>query len=52
MNNAVSLVKFKDATKLDTVSLDKEYPEETILPKHGLYRYPYQPGEQHGDQKR
>ena len=32
--------------------MDKKYPEETLLPEDGLYRYPYQPGEQHGDQKR
>ena len=42
----------KNAIKLDTVALDKTYPEETILPEDGLYRYLYQPGEQHGDQKR
>ena len=45
-------MKPKDAIKLDTVPIDKTYPEETILPKDGLYRYLYQPGEQHGDQKR
>ena len=44
--------KPKDAIKLDTVSLDKTYPEETVLPEDGLYRYLYQPGEQHRDQKR
>ena len=43
--------KPKDAIKLDTVPLDKKYPEETVLTKDGLYRYFYQPGEQHGDQK-
>ena len=55
MNNTVSSMigmKPKDAIKLDTVPLDKKYPEETVLQKHGLYRYLYQPGEQHGDQKR
>ena len=55
MNNTVSSmigVKPKDAIKLDTIPLDKKYPEETILPKDGLYRYLYQPGEQDGDQKR
>ena len=54
-NNAVSLVismKPKDAIKLGTVPLDKKYPEETVLPKDGLYIYLYWPGEQHGDQKR
>ena len=42
-------MKPKDAIKLDFVSLDKTYLEETIVPKDGLYRYLYQPGEQHGD---
>ena len=54
MNNAVSSMigmKPKDAIKLDTVPLDKTYPKETVLPEDGLYRYFYQPGEQHGDQK-
>ena len=45
-------MKPKDATKLDTVPLDKKYPDETILTEDGLYRYLYQPGEQRGDQKR
>ena len=45
-------MKPKDAIKLDTIPLDKKYPEETVLPKDGLCRYLYQPGEQHGDQKR
>ena len=55
MNNTKSSMidmKPKDANKLDTVPPDKTYPEETILPEDGLYRYLYQPGEQHGDQKR
>ena len=55
MNNTKSSMidmKPKDAIKLDTVPLDKTYPEETVLPEDGLYRYLYQPGEQHGDQKR
>ena len=55
MNNTVSSMigmKPKDAIKLDTVPLYKTYPEETVLPEDGLYRYLYQPGEQHGDQKR
>ena len=50
LNNTISLMigmKSKDAIKLDTVPLDKTYPEETVLPKDGLYRYLYQPGEQH-----
>ena len=55
MNNTVSSMtgmKPKDAVKLDTVRLNKTYPKETALPEDGLYRYLYQPGEQHGDQKR
>ena len=55
MNNIVSSMigmKPKDVIKLDTISLDKKYPEESVLPKDGLYRYFYQPGEQHEDQKR
>ena len=55
MNNTVSLMigtNLKDAIRLDTVPLDKKYPEETVLPEDGLYRYLYQPGEQHEDQKR
>ena len=34
-------MKAKDAIKLDTVSLDKTYPEETVLPEDGLYRHIY-----------
>ena len=55
MNNTKSSMidmKPKDATKLDTVPVDKKYPEETVLPEDGLYRYLYQLGQQHGDQKR
>ena len=55
MNNTVSSMigmKPDDAIKLDTVPLDKPYPKETVLPKDGLYRYLYQPGEQHGDQNK
>ena len=51
MNCTTSLMigrKLKDAIKLDTILLDKTYPEETVLPEDGLYRYLYQPGEQHG----
>ena len=47
-NNTLSLMigmRPKDAIKLDTVSLDKTYPKETVLPEDGLYRYLYQPGE-------
>ena len=55
INNTVSSIigmKAKDAIKLDTVPLDKKYLEETVLPENGLYRYLYQPGKQHGDEKR
>ena len=55
MNNTKSSMidmKPKDAIKLDTLPLDKTYPEETVLAEDGLYRYLYQPGQQHGDQKR
>ena len=55
ISNTKSLMidmKPKDAMKLDTVKLDKTCPEENILSEDGLYRYLYQPGEQHGDQKR
>ena len=55
MNNTKSLmtdVKPKDAIKIDTVPLDKTYPEENVLSEDGLYRYLCQSGEQRGDQKR
>ena len=55
MNNTVSSMigmKPKDAIKLDTVPLDKTYPKKTVLSEDGLYRYLYQTGEHHGDQKR
>ena len=42
------------AVKLDTVELVKpeEFPPEGVLPSDGLYRYMYQAGEKHGDQRR
>ena len=55
INNTVSSaigMKPKDAIKLDNVLLDNKYLEETVVPEDGLSRYLYQPGEQHGDQKR
>ena len=55
INNTISSMidmKPKDAIKLGTVRLAKTYLEEAILLEHGRYRYLYQPGEQHGDQKR
>ena len=54
LSNTISSMigmKPKDAIKLDIVPLDKAYPEETVLREDGLYRYLYQSGEQHGDQK-
>ena len=44
MNNTVLPMidmKPKDAIKPGTVPLDKKYPEETVLPEVGLYRYLY-----------
>ena len=55
MNNTISSMigmKPKDAIKLDTVPVNKTYPKESVLPEDGLYKHLYQPGEQHGDQKR
>ena len=55
LNNTKSSMidmKPKAITKLDTVPLHKTYPGETVLPKDGLYKYLYQPGEQHRHQKR
>ena len=55
MNNTVSSMtgmKLKDAIKLQTVLLDKTYPDETVIPEDGLYRYLYQLGEQCGVQER
>ena len=55
LNNTVSSMismKPKDAIKLEAVPLDKTYLEETVLPEDCLYRYLYQPGEQHGDKKK
>ena len=50
MNN----IKLKDAIKRDIVELDdsETCPEENVLPEDSLYKYLYQPGEQHGDKKR
>ena len=57
MNNSkIGMIdmKPKDAIKLSNVELVKseEFADEKPLPEDGLYRYFYQPGEQHGDQKR
>ena len=45
-------MKPKDPIKLDTIELDKTYPEKNVLSKDGLYRYLCPPGEQHRDPKR
>ena len=47
-------MKAMDSIKLDNIGLDKSetYPKEEVLPEDDLYRYIYQLGEQHGDQKR
>ena len=39
-------------SKPDTIPLDKTDPEETVVPEDDLYRYLYQPGEKHWNQKR
>ena len=45
-------MKSKDAIRLGTLLLDNIYPEETVLPKDGWYRYLYEPCKQDGDKKR
>ena len=47
-------MKPKDAIKLAHVELVKPetFPSEEVLPEDGLYRYLYQHGEQHGDQRK
>lgn len=47
-------MKAKHAIKLDIIEQHKSerYPEEKVLPDVVLYRYLYQPAEQHGDKKR
>lgn len=47
-------MKPKDANKLDIAEPDKSeiYPDENVPPEDSLHRYRYQPGEQHGGQKR
>ena len=57
MNNSKTAMigmKPKDAIKLSNVELVKSegFADKKPLPEDGLYRYFYQPGEQHGDQKR
>ena len=39
------------AIKQKIVELKQKYPTEDLLPDNGFYRYLYQPGEQHGDQR-
>ena len=50
---AMIVMKPKDGIKLSNVGLVKseEFADEKPLPEDGLYRYFYQSGEQHGDQK-
>ena len=56
LNNTMTRgIKMKpvDAIKLDYVKQYFVYkPDKFVLPEDGLYRYLYQPGEQHNDQKR
>ena len=57
MNNTQSLMtdmNSKDAIKLDIVELyiSQTYPKKRMLPADGLYKYLYQPREQHGDKKK
>ena len=50
INNTVSSMigmKPSDEIKLDIFPPDKSCPKETVLPEDGLYRYLYQPSEQH-----
>lgn len=48
-------MKTKDVIKPDIVMLDKTQSHDKVLPKvlpkNGLYRYLYKPGERHGQQK-
>lgn len=46
-------MKPKDAIKQDIVQLDtsEEYPKKEVLREDVLYRYLYQPCDQHGDKK-
>ena len=48
------VMKPKDEIKLDEVPLinRESYPPEEVLPEDGLYRYLFQPGEEHNDQQR
>ena len=42
LSNTVSLMigmKPQDAIRLGVVPFDKKYPEETVLPENGLYRF-------------
>ena len=56
MNSEVTAMikmKPKDAIKLNHVELkEKVIQKEDVLPEDGLYRYLYQPGEDHGNQQR
>ena len=50
--NSMTVLAPATAIKRKIVELKHKYPPEDVLPKDGLYRYLYLPGEQHGDQKR
>lgn len=59
MNNTMYSVigmNTKDVIKPDIVMLDKTQSDDKVLPKvlpkNGLNRYLYKPGEKHGQQKR
>ena len=39
------------AIKRKILKLKHKYPPEEVMPEDGLYRYLYQPGEQHGNQR-
>ena len=53
MNSTVSsMISIKPNDAIRHCSTTQAYPEETVLPEDGSYRYLYQPGEQHADQKR
>ena len=47
-------MKLKNAIKMDIVKLDKSeiYHKEEVLAENSLYRYQYQLGEKHVNQKR
>ena len=50
--NLMTGLALATAIKRKIVKLKHKYPPEEVLPEDGLYCYLYQPGEQHGDQKK